>query len=357
MERSIIYPHAATLFAAVCASIFTVIGIFGNLITIIALLKCPKIRGHATTAFILSLSVSDLLFCSFSLPLTAVRYYEEGWTFGETLCKIFPVIFYGNVAVSLLSMVAITLNRYILIACHGLYVQIYKRSYILLQLIFIWSTSFLLLLPPILGVWGEMGLDDATFSCTILKKNEKSIKKTLFLIGFLLPCIVIIVSYSCIYLTVIRQKRRMETHRNYKISSNESVLTARKQNEDNRLTVMMVTIFGCFLGCFLPLMLANVVDDERKTSYPWFHIMASVMAWASSVINPIIYAATNRNYRIAYYNTLKNLKFWGKPLPSIHSRSMLPSKNDEYTGPARSIPLFQVAGGKSINNLCQTYSV
>ncbi|XP_054088614.1 protein trapped in endoderm-1 isoform X3 [Zeugodacus cucurbitae] len=112
MGENIIYPHAATLFAAICASIFAITGIFGNLITIIALLKCPKIRVHATTAFILSLSVSDLLFCSFSLPLTAVRFYEEKWTFGDSLCKIFPVIFYGNVAVSLLSMVGITLNSY-----------------------------------------------------------------------------------------------------------------------------------------------------------------------------------------------------------------------------------------------------
>jgi len=44
-------------------------------------------------------------------------------------------------------------------------------------------------------------------------------------------------------------------------------------------------------------MLANVVDDERNTRVPWLHIIASVMAWASSVINPIIYAASNRNYR------------------------------------------------------------
>ncbi|MHC5848279.1 hypothetical protein ACYT7O_10945, partial [Streptococcus pyogenes] len=77
--------------------------------------------------------------------------------------------------------------------------------------------------------------------------------------------------------------------------------TARKTREDNRLTVMMVTIFGCFLLSFLPLMLANVVDDERKTKYPWFHIIASVMAWGSSVIKPIIYAASNANYRVAYY--------------------------------------------------------
>lgn len=154
-------------------------------------------------------------------------------------------------------------------------------------------------LPPMLGVWGELGLDETTFSCTILKKDGRSIKKTLFLIGFLLPCLVIIVSYSCIYITVLRQKRKILTHRQIdsKSSTREQLSFLKKCREDNRLTAMMVTIFICFLVCFLPLMLANVVDDERNTRYPWLHIIASVMAWASSVINPIIYAASNRNYR------------------------------------------------------------
>ncbi|XP_037931677.1 protein trapped in endoderm-1 [Teleopsis dalmanni] len=359
METNSIYPHSATLFAAICACVFVVVGVFGNLITILALLKCPKIRSHATTAFVLSLSVSDLLFCSFSLPLTAIRFFQEDWTFGNTLCKIFPVIFYGNVAVSLLSMVGITLNRYILIACHKLYLHIYKTKFMILQITFVWVVSFILLLPPILGIWGEIGLDKSTFSCTILKKNGKSIKKTLFLIGFLLPCLVIILSYSCIYITVFQQKRKIKTHRSFNLPPKESLRTMmRKNREDNRLTVMMITIFACFLFCFLPLMLANVIDDERNTSYPWLHIIASVMAWASSVINPVIYAASNRNYRIAYYEIFSALKFWGKPMSPIASKTVQQSKNSgEISGAVRSTPLFHAVQKHSTNQLCQTYSI
>ncbi|XP_037725044.1 protein trapped in endoderm-1 [Drosophila subpulchrella] len=365
-----IYPHSATLFAAISACVFVTIGVLGNLITLLALLKSPTIREHATTAFVISLSISDLLFCSFSLPLTAVRYFQESWTFGTTLCKIFPVIFYGNVAVSLLSMVGITLNRYILIACHSRYSQIYKPKFITLQLVFVWAVSFLLLLPPILGIWGEMGLDEATFSCTILKKEGRSIKKTLFVIGFLLPCLVIIVSYTCIYITVLHQKKKIRNHDNFQIgasgagkgsSAGGSYMTTtctRKAREDNRLTVMMVTIFLCFLVCFLPLMLANVVDDERNTRVPWLHIIASVMAWASSVINPIIYAASNRNYRVAYYKIFALLKFWGEPLSPMPSRNYHQSKNSkELSGVIRSTPLFHAVQKNSINQMCQTYSV
>lgn len=67
-------------FQSVCYTIYIYSHHFfcvGNLITIIALIKHQKLRGHATTAFVLSLCISDLLFCSFSMPLTAIRYFNK----------------------------------------------------------------------------------------------------------------------------------------------------------------------------------------------------------------------------------------------------------------------------------------
>lgn len=79
--------------------------------TVIALSRYTRLRRHVTTTFVINLSISDLIFSVINLPLTASRYLNEAWVLGETLCKIFPLFFYGNVAVSLLSMVAITINR------------------------------------------------------------------------------------------------------------------------------------------------------------------------------------------------------------------------------------------------------
>ena len=90
---------------------FLFFSLSGNLVTVIALLRYARLRRHATTAFVISLSVSDLIFAAVNLPLTASRYLNEAWVLGQTLCQVFPLFFYGNVAVSLLSMVAITINR------------------------------------------------------------------------------------------------------------------------------------------------------------------------------------------------------------------------------------------------------
>ena len=59
----------------------------GNLLTVVALLRCPKLRSHATTLFVISLAISDLLFAAINLPLTASRYIHERWTFPMTLCR------------------------------------------------------------------------------------------------------------------------------------------------------------------------------------------------------------------------------------------------------------------------------
>lgn len=298
------YPREATIFASVCAVLFCGVGVIGNFITIVALVQCPRLRKHATTAFVLSLCVSDLIFCVLNMPLTASRYIHQKWTLGPVLCQLFPVMFYGNVAVSLLNMVAITINRYLLISCHQLYVQFYSLKSICVQLFFVWGCSFAMMLPPLLGIWGQLGLDPSTFSCTILKKDGHSPKKVIFLIGFVLPCIAIILCYSCIFWRVKQSRRKLKAHEPKTTTKSKSRIN--REKEDGRLTRLMLIIFVCFVLCFLPLMLTNVFDDDN--TYPTLHVLASILAWLSSVINPFIYAGSNRQYRSAYRKLFDNVK-------------------------------------------------
>ncbi|XP_017785467.1 PREDICTED: protein trapped in endoderm-1 [Nicrophorus vespilloides] len=300
-EDEVIYPRAVTIFASVCAIIFCVVGVAGNLITILALTRCPKLRTHPTTYFVLSLCISDFIFCLINMPITATRYIQEEWTLGEDLCKLFPVLFYGNVTLSVLNMVAITINRYVLISCNQYYSRLYSKISIYAQLAFIWTISFVILLPPLLGVWGDLGLNKTTFSCTILKNENGSPKDAIFIVGFVLPCVVIITSYSCIFWKVRASRKNLEAHR--KPSDKRSM---RKERDDRRLTNLMVIIFICFLSCFLPLMIVNVSVDEMN--FPTLHVLASILAWFSSVINPFIYAGSNRQYREAYAKLLHLVK-------------------------------------------------
>lgn len=164
MTDAIIYPPSWCYVASAFAVLFCVFGVSGeenlflnltlfmtvtifsgNLLTIVALLKCERLRKHATTAFLLSLTFSDLLFCAIMMPMQAVRYYYQAWTFGDFLCQVFPFVFYSNVCVSMLSMILMTINRYILITFQHLYARIYQPKFIFLQLFSAWFISFLIM--------------------------------------------------------------------------------------------------------------------------------------------------------------------------------------------------------------------
>lgn len=76
---------------------------------------------NATAVFIINLSLADLLFCCFNLPLATSTYWNRAWTHGDLLCRLFPLLRYGLSAVSLFTVLAITLNRYVMIGHPRIY--------------------------------------------------------------------------------------------------------------------------------------------------------------------------------------------------------------------------------------------
>jgi hypothetical protein len=286
--------HGTTLAAGLVACLLALLGISGNLVTVVSLARDRKLRTQATTAFVISLAVSDLLFCAINLPLTALRYFERGWTLGDALCKVYPFFFYGNYATSLISMVAIAVNRYVMIAHFGVYGRLYTRRGVLAMVAGVWIFSFGWMVPPLLSLWGELGPDPTSFTCTIIKDSRgRSPKMFLFLLGFSLPCLAIITCYSAIFLRV-RSSRLTVTSTPLPSAKGHKALRAQRR-EDLQLTKAMLTIFVVFLVTFLPAVLANVL--EKRLHLPWLHLVASVLSWTSGVVNPFVYSLLNKQYK------------------------------------------------------------
>lgn len=292
--------------AACCTVIIMAVGVAGNLLTIVALLRCPRVRNVAA-AFIISLCVADCMFCVLVLPFGASRFFYGTWVHSDSLCTIVPLIRYANVGVSLLSIAMITINRYIMIAHYGAYTKIYKPMWIVAMIVFSWVFSFGMQVPTLLQGWGKYSYDKRLGTCTIVEDDAgRSAKTPLFIIGFVIPCLIIVLCYARIFWVVHSSETRLRKHAANSAKDSQGTSKEKKEAKNRRnewrITKMVLAIFLSFIVCYLPITTVKVVDSDVR--YPGLHVIAYILLYLSACINPIIYVIMNKQYRQAYKTVL-----------------------------------------------------
>lgn len=180
-----------------------------------------------------------------------------------------------------------------MIAWPHLYPRIYTKIKVACYIGFIWLFSYGLQIPTVLGVWGKFGYDENLGTCSIKKDDYGRTSKTaLFIIGFALPCVIIVVCYAKIYWVVRKSHKRVQKH-------GSGVDTKRSEMH---VTKMVFLIFLCFVVCYLPITVVKIFDPEVKC--PVLHVIGYILIYLSSCLNPVIYVTMNKQYRHAYLNTL-----------------------------------------------------
>lgn len=204
------------------------------------------------------------------------------------------MIRYGSVGVSLLSVATISINRYILIAWPQIYPRIYTKAKVACYITIIWLFSYGLQIPTFLGVWGTFGFDAKLGTCSIKKdENGKSSKTVLFAAGFAVPCIIIIICYAKIYLVVRMSRKNLEKHAS----------GPKTKRSEMHITKMVLAIFLAFVVCYLPISIVKVFDSEVK--HAPLHVLGYILLYFSSCLNPVIYVTMNKQYRQAYFDTIR----------------------------------------------------
>ncbi|KAM3939578.1 proteinase-activated receptor 3 [Leptodactylus fuscus] len=121
------------------------IGIPSN--AIILKMLFSKDRTVCTAIFYTNLAISDLLFC-LMLPFK-VAYHLNGnsWIFGEAMCRITALFFYGNMYCSILLLMCISISRYVAIVHPFIYRSLPKQTCAILLCAFVWLTVLMFMIP------------------------------------------------------------------------------------------------------------------------------------------------------------------------------------------------------------------
>ncbi|CAD5205862.1 unnamed protein product [Bursaphelenchus okinawaensis] len=259
------------------------------------------IRAKTTNVMnllITNLAVSDFLVCITSLWLTPLYWYTGQWMWGTTMCHFFPLFQGLSICNSSMTLLVIAVDRYIVVCKNQ---DSWYKAFNLttknckLVIVFIWSIAITLVMPYALN----MNLRKSTNVCGHYKCIENwstSNTKTVYglivtMFQFVIPMIFIGFSYLKIFMFLQRQCQE---------SNNRLRVVSNKKNALFRMLFVMVVAFAV---CWLPVNILNVMRDIRLDSQLlgrqfgiWF-MRAHMLSMTGVMVNPLIYAFMNHNFR------------------------------------------------------------
>ena len=210
-------PGVAALQVLALSSSF-IAAVLGNSILLFAFYRSPQVRT-LNNMLTLNLGVADILLAVVVLPLW-MSYLTKGGSFTSScLCLAFVTVLL--VLSSICSLAAISLDRYLLI-CHPFdYPQALTSRRLMLVLSYIWIHSLFLATLPVLG-WGHYTYTPGAVSfCGPDWRASSSHSTIMFLLGFLVPLSIMLISYTQVFRAANNQAKRIEhiqmqiTHHTY----------------------------------------------------------------------------------------------------------------------------------------------
>ncbi|XP_034485951.1 probable G-protein coupled receptor No18 [Drosophila innubila] len=130
--------------------------VIGNMLVILSVLTTRRLRT-VTNCFVMSLAVADLLVGIFVMPPAVALHVIGSWQLGWTLCDIWIFFDILLCTASILSLCAISLDRYLAVTQPLTYSKKWRcKRLALLMILGVWLLAFVITCPPMLG-WYEPG--------------------------------------------------------------------------------------------------------------------------------------------------------------------------------------------------------
>ncbi|XP_052767230.1 G-protein coupled receptor moody-like [Mya arenaria] len=282
--------HATLIVLEAVAIILCLVGSFGNLVTVLAILF-SSLRYSVNCILIGSLSFAGFLYCSLIMSMQAVIFHRKSHKIPHDFCSAAGGIRYTLTGVIMAHLAAIALYRFLNVVYINKYRYMSDNRQLVISLIVCWVLPLVFTIPPSFRVWGAFRFQSQILSCTFDKSADQSNRVAMVTAGFIVPCLFIIYCYARIGCTAYRSFKRVSRW-----------MGNSPQSKAIRISTMMMCIFLIFfLGTF-PYFVLNVTDKGFK--HPIHHIWTTMFAWVLYCCNPVVYTLMDNNFRTAYKKIL-----------------------------------------------------
>ncbi|NP_571272.1 endothelin receptor Ba precursor [Danio rerio] len=289
-----------------------VVGIIGNS-TLLRIIYKNKCMRNGPNILIASLALGDLLHIMIDIPINVYKLLAKDWPFGVGLCKLVPFIQKTSVGITILSLCALSIDRFRAVSSWNRIKGIGVPKWTAIEIILIWVLSIILAVPEAIA-FDMITMDykgEQLRICLLHPKQrikfmqfyKKAKDWWLFSFYFCMPLTCTAIFYTLMTCEMLRKKNGVQ------IALSDHI----KQRREVAKTVFCLVLV--FALCWLPLHLSRILQrtiyDERDPNrcelLSFFLVLDYIginMASVNSCINPIALYMVSKRFKSCFRSCL-----------------------------------------------------
>ena len=304
---------ASENFEIISTLVVCIVGGIGN--TLVVLVVCRQSKMRTVTNFlIVNLATSDLFVLFINIPLDLiVKFSDNKWLYGASMCKLIPPLQTMATTVSVWSLVAISVGRYIAIVYpFRPQLQTSQAKWIILV---VWTIGLLVVIPFMMALQlkGDKCMENFEAAGMVTRAYTIGV----FVAQYIVPLTIIVICYIRVGMELSRSNAGHEN----------SDLIKEQQKETRKVIKILRLVVTAFAILVLPIHLLYIWNDffdgYSSPNHPMIRVVSVVMLYCNSASNPILYNICNEQFRDGF-------KKYFKPC----SRTLCPGincKEEEYS--------------------------
>ncbi|XP_058277444.1 melanopsin isoform X2 [Hirundo rustica] len=295
-------PDHAHYTIGVVILIVGITGTLGNFLVFYAFCRSRSLRTPANI-LIINLAISDFMMSITQSPVFFTSSLYKRWIFGEKGCELYA--FCGALfgITSMITLMVIALDRYFVITKPLASVGVTSKKKALVILVGVWLYSLAWSLPPFFG-WSAYVPEGLLTSCSwdymTFTPSVRAYTMLLFCFVFFIPLIAIIYSYVAIFEAIKKANKSVQTF-GCKHGNKEFQKQYQRMKNEWKMAKIALIVILFFVISWSPYSVVALVAfaGYSHALTPFMNSIPAVIAKASVIHNPIIYAITHPKYRRA----------------------------------------------------------
>ncbi|XP_056646758.1 pyroglutamylated RF-amide peptide receptor-like [Diorhabda sublineata] len=319
-------------------SVTFILGLTGNILIVFTTYKYRRMKS-VTNVFLSSLASSDLILIIVCIPVKVAKLFSYTWEMGAVVCKGIHYMQYVSAICSVLTLTAISIERYYAIVHPMKAKYVCTISQAKRIILVIWILAIILGVPTLKAqLHLPVGKRNESNYCVRGWDDNPTIHKFhelyMFILIFVGPFCIMAFSYGLIcweIWKVIERRSTMTSEQvlsrlpgKYTISQNKKLIENTNTNNSSKtknsarddttvvkqVICMLVTVVVLFAVCWTPMLIDNVLTAYGVLPFMKFGTIKymsnafSLMAYFNSCINPIIYGFMSKSFRDSFVQAL-----------------------------------------------------